>query len=202
MAVHIEGERIGYLPGYMARDLDLSNVGARSVCVQIFTELLPKGLRAEAWTWLGQGSPQWEWSRENRPPMSPQAKAVAHHEGVSDMVSAAVAGGGPRADQFTSGMVNGVHYLQLVEPIKQLKREARLDEALALCYAAIEGAEGSAVREGLEPAPWYTEQAAIIHRKLGQHDQELAVLERWLTACPPARREGSRIRERLDELQS
>jgi hypothetical protein len=25
-------------------------------------------------------------------------------------------------------------------------------------------------RRGRGPAPWYTEQAAIIHRKLGQHD--------------------------------
>ena len=69
------------------------------------------------------------------------------------------------------------------------------------CYAAIEGAEGSAAREGLEPAPWYTEQAAIIHRKLGQHDQEVAVLARWMNACPPGRRDGSRIKQRLEKLR-
>jgi hypothetical protein len=96
-------------------------------------------------------------------------------------------------------MVDGVHYLQLVEPIKQLKRDGRLDEALGLCYAAIEGAEAAARRERLEPAPWYSEQAAIIHRKLQQREQEVAVLERWLAACPPERR-GGRIQARLDEL--
>jgi hypothetical protein len=96
-------------------------------------------------------------------------------------------------------MVNGVHYLQLIEPIKQLKREERLDEALTLCYAAIDGAEAG--REGREPAPWYTEQAAIIHRKLGQKDQEVAVLERWLRACPADRRENSGIAQRLDKLR-
>lgn len=201
VAVHVEGERIGYLPGYVARDLDLSNAGARSVSVQIFTELLPKGLRAEAWAWLGRGAPQWEWSRENRPPMSSQAKAQAQHESVSEMVSTALADGGDRAEQFKSGMVNGNHYLQLVEPIKKLKREERLDEALALCYAAIEGAEGSAMRDGREPAPWYTEQAAIIHRKLGQHDHEVAVLERWVSACPPDRRDSSGIKQRLEKLR-
>lgn len=201
VAVHVEGERIGYLPGYVARGVELSDVGARSVPVQIFTELQPKGLRAEAWTWMGQGAPKWEFSEENRPPLSFRAKAQEFQEGVSNMVASALAGGGDRADQFKSGIVNGIHYLQLVEPIKELKRENRLEEALTLCYAAIDGAEGSAAREGLEPAPWYTEQAAIIHRKLGQDDREIAVLERWVKACPADRRNGSSIKARLDQLR-
>lgn len=96
-------------------------------------------------------------------------------------------------------MVDGVHYLELIEPIKQLKREGRLEEALVLCYKAIEGAEGDAGR-GM-PAPAYTEQAAIIHRKLGQKDQEVAVLKRWLARCPKGRREGSSIAERLAKLE-
>jgi hypothetical protein len=81
-----------------------------------------------------------------------------------------------------------------------LKREGRLEEALALCYSAIEGAERAAKREKLDPAPWYTEQAAIIHRKLGQRDEEIAVLKRFLLACPPSRRNAGRIKERLDKL--
>jgi tetratricopeptide (TPR) repeat protein len=63
-----------------------------------------------------------------------------------------------------------------------LKRQGKLEEALVVCYKAIEGAEGN--REGREPAPWYTNQAAIIHRKLGQRDQEITVLEQWLRLCP------------------
>lgn len=35
------------------------------------------------------------------------------------MVTDALAGGGARAESFAQGMVNGVHYLQLFEPIKQ-----------------------------------------------------------------------------------
>lgn len=202
VAVRVEGDRVGYLPGDVARTLDLSTDQAWSVPVQIFTELVPKGLRAEAWVWLGPGSPLWEWTRESRPPMSSQAKAQALQEQVSEMVDAALAVGGDRARDFTSGMVNGIHYLELVEPIKQLKREQRLDEALVLCYAAIEGAEASAARERREPAPWYTEQAAIIHRKLGQHDEEVAVLERWVKACPPNRRIGSRVMQRLEKLRT
>ena len=131
--------------------------------------------------------------------MSPGAKSLAPPDGTTKMVQDAIAGGGMRAQQFAAGMVNGVHYLQLIEPIKQLKREERLDEALTLCYAAIDGAESA--REGREPAPWYTEQAAIIHRKLGQTDQEVAVLERWLKACPADRRENSGIALRLEKLK-
>jgi hypothetical protein len=33
-------------------------------------------------------------------------------------------------------------------------------------------------------APWYTEQAAIILRKRGQHAGEIAILKRYLAGCP------------------
>lgn len=198
IAVHVEGEKVGYLPGYLARTIDLPSGGAQAVQIQIFTELLPKGLRAEAWAWLGRGPAKWQYSETERPPMSSSAKAAAHQTSIDQMVTDALAGGGDRAESFHRGLVGGVHYLQLVEPIKQLKRDGRLDDALVLCYAAIEGAEGA--RNGLEPAPFYTEQAAIIHRKLGQRDKEAAVLRRWLAYCPPDRRKGSSIKERLDRL--
>lgn len=61
-----------------------------------------------------------------------------------------------------------------------------------------DGAEAD--RDGREPAPWYTEQAAIIHRKRGELDEELAVLRRWLAACPADRRAGWKIQDRLDKL--
>lgn len=116
------------------------------------------------------------------------------------MVADAFTGGGVRAESFKQGMVNGIHYLQLVEPIEQLKRDGRLEDALVLCYAAIEGAEAN--REGRKPAPLYTEQAAIIHSKLSQHVEEIAVLQRWLAPCPPERRDGARINERLSKLNA
>jgi len=114
------------------------------------------------------------------------------------MVREALAEGGQRAAQFRRGMVNGVHYLELVEPIKQLKREGKLEQALTLCYAAIEGAENA--REGGSPTPHYTKEAAIIHRKLGQRDQEIAVLERWLKFFPEKDRANTTVGERLAKL--
>ncbi|RYF46925.1 MAG: hypothetical protein EOO27_38440, partial [Comamonadaceae bacterium] len=165
VGVHVEGERIGYLPGYVAEHVDLSAAGAKPVQVQIFTQLLETGLRVEAWTWIGAGKPVWRWSADDRPPMSPRSKSTAKQQQTDRMVKEALAGGGPRAMEFRAGMVDGVHYLQTVEPIKQLKREGKWEEALALCYKAIEGAEAAARADQTAPAPFYTEQAAIVHRK-------------------------------------
>lgn len=111
---------------------------------------------AKAFVWLGQGKPQWTYSADNSPPLTSRERTLAAARQDSDMVREALEGGGDRAAQFQRGMYQGVHYLQLVEPIKQLKRENRLEEVLALCYQAIRGAEQG--REGREPAPWYTEQ--------------------------------------------
>lgn len=197
--VLVEGERVGYLPGYVAKEVDLTASGARPVRVQIFTQLLEKGLRVEAWAWLGAGQPKWQWSDAERPPLSPTAKNVAQHRSTDRMVKDALAGGGTRAAQFKAGMVDGLHYLQTVEPIKQLKREGHLEDALALCYKAIQGAENAARREKTSPPPFYTEQAAIIHRKLKQRDEEIAVLQRYVDACPPKYKDSG-IKARLDKL--
>ncbi|WP_434161381.1 hypothetical protein [Clavibacter michiganensis] len=198
VAVMVEGERVGYLPGYSTSAVQLSTLGSRPARVQIFTEVLPKGLRAEAWVWVGTRKPQWDWSESKRPPMSAKAKAEAEHAEQRKSIRDGLNGDDARAGQLRAGMVNGVHFLELVEPIKQLKREGRLEEALVLCYAAIEGAEGG--RDGREPAPAYTEHAAIILRKLGRKDEEVLVLKRWLALCPPEYRDGSRIGQRLAKL--
>lgn len=201
VAVLVEGERVGYLPGYVAKAVDLSESGAREVKVQLFTQLLERGLRVEVWAWLGDGAPAWRWSESDRPPLSSGAKVAARHNQIDAMVKGALAGGGERADQFRAGTVDGVHYLQAVEPIKQLKREGRLEEALALCYTAIAGAENAARREKTSPPPFYTEQAAIVLRKLGRRDEEIAVLKRYVDACPPKYKQNP-LKERLDKLRA
>lgn len=57
---------------------------------------------------------------------------------LARLFAEALAGGGARATQFRRGMLGDYHYLQTVEPIKQLKRDGRLEEALVLCYGAIQ----------------------------------------------------------------
>lgn len=199
IAVLVEGERVGYLPGYVGKTMNLSARGAREIRLQVFTQLLERGVRVEAWAWLGTGKPHWQWSEQNRPPMTSSAKRTAEHRRRDQLVMDALVGGGQRAERFKAGVAGGVHYLQAVEPIKQLKREGRYEEALELCYLAIEGSENAARTEGLPPAAFYTEQAAIVHRKLGQRDEEIAVLRRYVDACPPNRRE-TLLKSRLNKL--
>lgn len=193
VAIVVDGEKVGNLPSYLARALPLPPETSVEVRYQLHV-LRGEKWAAKAFVWLGQGMPQWTYSADNPPPLTSRERTLTTARQQSEMVREALEEGGDRARQFQRGMYRGVHYLQLVEPIKQLKRENRLEEALALCYRAVKGAEQD--REGREPAPWYTEQAAIVHRKLGQHQEEIAVLERWLSMAPPDRREDSKIAER------
>lgn len=84
------------------------------------------------------------------------------------------------------------HYCAWVEPIKQLKRDDRLDEALALLLEVIAVVELTENCDGREPAPWYTEQAAIIYRKQKNPAGEIEILQRWLDA---AHRNGHRVED-------
>lgn len=186
VAVYVEGGRIGYLPGTIAARVELSSNEDHPtpVLIRLFTAIVPKGFRGEAWYWIGEASPQWLYSETNRPPLSPREKARSNQKYTEEMVREAREEGGERARQFEQGTVHGIHYLETVEPIKQLKREGRLDEALRLCNIAIEGSEKEAKATGCEPMPWYTEQAAIILRKLKRPEDEEAVLRRWIEHCP------------------
>ena len=197
--VLVDGEKVGCLPSYAANDLPLADSASQPVPYQLHI-LREDRLLAKAYVWLGAGQPEWVHTRENPPALTSRQRINDSHAQKTAMVREALQEGGSRAQQFKKGMVDGVHYLELVEPIKQLKREGRLPEALVLCYKAIEAAEGA--REGREPAPWYTEQAAIVHRKLGQRAEEIAVLKRWLDSTPKSRRVGSRIAERLAKLEA
>jgi hypothetical protein len=199
VAVLVEGQKVGCLPSYAAKDLSLPAGASEPVRYQLHV-LRDQKLLAKAYVWLGDSDPEWAHPQENPPALTSRERINSSHTEKSAMVREALQGGGERAQQFKRGMVDGVHYLELIEPIKQLKREGRLEEALVLCYKAIEGAEGDAGR-GM-PAPAYTEQAAIIHRKLSQKEEEIAVLRRWLARCPTAQRADSSIAERLSKLEA
>ncbi|CAH0135464.1 hypothetical protein SRABI26_00333 [Arthrobacter sp. Bi26] len=199
IAVLVEGEKVGYLPFPANRGTGLKPGASAPATYQLHV-LREAKLKAKAFVWLGDGPPEWDHTEDNPPGLTTAERANEAHRDRSAMVREALTGGGARAAQFERGMVDGVHYLELIEPIKQLNRDGRLEEALVLCYKAITAAEGDA--GGREPAPGYTEQAAIIHRKLSQKDEEIAVLKRWLAKCPKARRNGSRIAERLAKLEA
>lgn len=198
VAVILEGQKVGCLPSYIAKNLPLPSGAGAPVRYQLHILQGAKFL-AKAYVWLGDGTPEWIHTKENPPTLTAKERIISSHAQKSTMVREALQEGGERAQRFKRGMVDGVHYLELIEPIKQLKREGSLEEALALCYKAIEGAESGAGR-GM-PAPAYTVEAAIILRKLSRKDEEMQVLRRWLAHCPKNQRAGSKIAERLNKLE-
>lgn len=202
VAVLVEGERVGYLPGYAARSIRLPAGGAQPVAVQAFAAETSKGVRTEIWVWLGADAPQWSHDAANPPAITAEAKRLARARRVRAMVDADLREGGRRAAQRSTGIVHGIHYLETVEPIKQLKREGRLRDALDLCYIAIEGVEQQHAHDRSTPPPAYTIEAAIIHRKLGEQEQELVVLRRWMALAPEASRVAGPVPDRLRKLEA
>lgn len=194
VAVHVEGDKVGHLPGYLADQLALARGEVLNCQVQLWGAVDRGKLRVIGWVAHGAGPAAWPHTEQNPPAVAVADQRVERAAATTQMVDEALGGtDSNRAAQFRRGMVGRYHYLETIESIQQLKREGRLAEALDLCYGAIEAAEQD--RGGREPAPWYTEQAAIIHRKRGERDQEVAVLQRWLEcahrSAAPAQRSAS-----------
>lgn len=88
---------------------------------------------------------------------------------------------------------------------QDLERAGQADEALAAVEVLIEAAEQEAQASGREPAPTYTERAAIIYRKRRDYAAEVAVLERWERARPPEQRgpgaSQAKLLKRLDRAR-
>ncbi|MFC4372200.1 hypothetical protein [Citricoccus nitrophenolicus] len=201
VTVLVDGVKVGALPQAHNQTVTMGLGDERGVDYQLHVLRTDKGLSAVAYVWLGLGKPQWEFTRDNPAPLTTSERAAHSQQGQARMIDEALTDV-LRASEITAGMVKGYHYIELAEPIKQLKREGRLQEALVLCYQAIGAAEKEARAKGWAPAPAYTIHAAVIHRKLGQQDEEQAVLERWMAATPNDQRDGSKVAERLAKLSA
>lgn len=99
-----------------------------------------------------------------------------------------------------AALVRGRHYTEWVPTLDELRSRGadHENEYLALLLEIIDATEREAAYSGLEPAPGYSIRAAVVYRRRGDIDAEIAVLERWLRACPPERR-GGKISERLEK---
>lgn len=102
------------------------------------------------------------------------------------------------------GLWNGKHYTDHVDTVNALKREGRLNEAIDLLGHLVDATEEEARFEGpgWGVAPWYYEQLATIHRKRGDLDAELAILERYAGEphAPGAR--PPKLMARLDQARA
>lgn len=81
-----------------------------------------------------------------------------------------------------AGYINGKHYTEYVDDIKELKRQSKLQEAENILLKIIEALKAEAKAEGPHwfLAPWYFEQLAIIYRKQKSIEKERNILEQYL----------------------
>jgi hypothetical protein len=77
------------------------------------------------------------------------------------------------------GYVNGKHFTEYVETVKQLKRAGKLDEAEALLLKLVDATEAESTKGVGGVAPWYYEQLAIIYRKQNKVESEISILNRY-----------------------
>jgi len=93
---------------------------------------------------------------------------------------------------------NENHYTDCVETVKQLKREGKHLEAIAILEKAVNATERESKKfgKGWGVAPWYYEQLAIIYRKERMYDKEVEILERYQSQeeAPGAKPEKLKIR--------
>lgn len=124
------------------------------------------------------------------------AEGRANSAMMADLRRERHASGGDEAKAQAERLVRGGDFVEWVEHIKQLRRDGEDEEARSLLMECIDATERDAKANGWPPAPWYTEQAAIILRKRGDLAAEVALLERFIAACPDGRPQVS-IAERL-----
>jgi lipopolysaccharide biosynthesis regulator YciM len=78
-----------------------------------------------------------------------------------------------------AGLVNGKHYTEYVELVRDLKRQGKLDRAEALLLRLITAVEEEAAAGNWIVAPWYYEHLAIVYRKQNDETKELGILKRF-----------------------
>jgi len=103
----------------------------------------------------------------------------------------------------SAGKLDGKHYTNSVEAIKQLKREGRHEEAIELLLKAVNATEreSTAAGKGWGVAPWYYEQLAIIYRKEKGYGDEVKILERYVKQEASPNVGTSKLGVRLDKAR-
>jgi hypothetical protein len=106
VAVHVEGERLGYLPGHLAQQLALAAGGALPCQVQLWGAPDKGTLRVVGWVAPGDGPVAWPHTVQNPPPVTIEQRRQAQAAATTRMVDEALGGDDPRRrEEFRRGMV-------------------------------------------------------------------------------------------------
>lgn len=199
VAVSIDNLKVGYIPAELAESIQPAVLQAAQ---RKKTLAVPARVwaRNDGVTWGARvtlstdGGSEEEWTYAQRELLRRAARASEAH-GV-DLETASV-----RLEEAErASTIRGKNYSEWTTTIENWKRAERYDEALALlgecqCAAIAEGRVWNR-----PPAPWYFEQAAIIHRKRKEYAAEVAVLEAYMTEAQEA--DSSRDLAAVEKLDS
>lgn len=101
-------------------------------------------------------------------------------------------------DVLAAGDVRGLFYLEWAMHIDQMKREARLQAALDLAMQTVAAADAvTALRGGNWGASGWYLKAALVLRKMGDHETELDLLRTGLQKHPDDVRLQDQLRRSL-----
>src|SRR5262245_55968589 len=86
---------------------------------------------------------------------------------------------------------------EIKDKVESLKREGKYDEAIKLVTDCIDFTEQRACSDGRTLYAWPYEQAAILFRKLKKYENEVEVLERFITKQSAFDNQFVRLSDRL-----
>ncbi|NDK91082.1 hypothetical protein GYA93_16050 [Gordonia desulfuricans] len=184
LAVYVDRRLVGYvsaLEAEMVREVIRHPQHHGHDCAVRCRIFVPAGTRAPARIILGP----YEQAYDAEDETESSARARMHAAELADTRRTRLAAGGSTAEDQRRRLVRGRDFVEWAEEVKQLKRAQHNGEALRLVLECVDAAERDARFHGYSPAPWYTEQAAILYRKAGDVGAEIAILERYLRACRP-----------------
>lgn len=181
--VMVLGEHVGYIPAEMSASITKE------------CRALPRGsagtVLARVWasnddgTWRGRVTLSFGGTTEDERDFAAEKRELAQRDAARSAEKARKLADRQRkeaekAARQRAGSVRGEYWQNLKPAIAELKRQGRLDEALAELQACVDAAEREAVAVSDKPHPWPTEQCAAVLRRMKNHQAELQVLERYV----------------------
>lgn len=198
VAVQIMGEVVGYLSededyyvGTVKRSL--ARLGRGEVAVihaRIWARLDQAGLwraRVSLAHNIGKGEREEDFREDRlaaeRWEAEKAEKAAAQEAARAEKAAVREAKQKLEADATAAGTFDGAHVSQHQATATALKAEGKIDELEALLAKCVDAAEAESAVRGVVPPQWPALQLSIIYREREDYASEVAVLERFATAC-------------------
>lgn len=199
VAVVIDGFQVGHIPAELAPQIQplLVRAARRNQAIGIPARVWARndGSSWGARVTLSTGEdPEAEWTYA-RQAVQKRAASAAAANGVDAKTAES-----RLADSDRVSRVRGKHYSDWTTTVENWKRAERYDEALTLLAECQSAALSDGQVWNRPPAPWYFEQAAIIHRKRKDYSAEIAVLTQYMAAAKDV--DCSRDLDKVEKIES